>query len=123
MAKLDVNPFLTHWVITSLCGNTAELESERDLRIRKVVNQAFNGQNRIFWNNLTQGRPSKRMEGLQEWWIKEQGKKERDQNQDSREVIRKTMVIVIIARHQLWKQRSTRVIEIEGPAKIVKLMG
>ena len=122
MAKLDVNPFLTHWVITSLCGKTPDLESERDLRIRQVVNWSFNGQNRIGWNNLTQGRPSKIMEGIQEWWIQE-GKKEGDQIQDSREVIRKMMVIVIIAWYQLWKQRSTRVIEIKGPEKIVKLMG
>ena len=38
MAKLDVNPFLSHWVTTSLCGKTPDLERERDLRIRHVVN-------------------------------------------------------------------------------------
>ena len=70
MVKLDMNTFLAHCVIISLCGETPELESKRDLRIRKVVNRVFNGQNRIGWNNLTQGRPSKIMEGLQEWWIK-----------------------------------------------------
>ena len=57
---------------------------------------------------------------LQEWWREESGNSRRDC--DSTEAIKKAMAIVMTTRYEIWKQRSSTVIEEEGPAKIVMLM-
>ena len=54
---------------------------------------------------------------LQEWWRGESGNSR--SGNDSTEAIRKAMAIVMTTRYEIWKQRSSKVIEEEEPAKIV----
>ena len=56
LLKLNANPYLTYWVKLSLGGRTPVLEEEKNLRIRQVVKRAYDGQNRVGWENLTKGR-------------------------------------------------------------------
>ena len=41
LATLGINPYLNHWILTSLSGRTPNLEQERNLRVRERVHRAF----------------------------------------------------------------------------------
>ena len=98
-----------------LKGETPRLEEERNLRKRRIVHRAYEGQNSIGWDNLTLGRPSKGTVRLQEWWDGQN--KDQRQGQDSSEVIRQVMEVVVVTTYEMWKQQSSKVIEKEGPKK------
>ena len=48
--KLEIinkNPYLTYWIMESLNGKSPRLDKERDLRRRRIVHRAYEGQNSI----------------------------------------------------------------------------
>ena len=122
LQKLNANPYISYWMKSSLGGKTPVLEEEKDLRIRRVVKRAYDGQNRIGWDNLTKGRMSGKMIQLQEWWEKERNLKRDKKSIDSKEALTQVLAIGLQCRYELWKKRSAEVIEEEGPSKIVVLM-
>ena len=121
LAELNINPYLNYWVDESLKGRTPKLENERNLSVRRVVSRAFDGQNRVGWDNLTLGRVSKSMVSLQEWWEKESEGQGGKRKMESKEKIKKAMTIVMVTRYELWRLRSAAVIEKEGTTRMCNL--
>lgn len=72
----------------------------------------------IGWDNLTLGRITGKMIDLQDWWIRGRPINVGRKDIDSKEALKKALVIVLLTRYELWKQRSVQVIEKEGPSKL-----
>ena len=68
MSKLKINPFLTHWILSAVNGESPKLERVTPLRLEQRVRLAFDGQNMIGWSNLAKGRTTQRMVAIQKWW-------------------------------------------------------
>lgn len=65
LSKIDINPYVTYWVVEGLSGRSPKYEEESDLGRRKVVSRASHGKNTVGWDNLSSGRVTQGMNRLQ----------------------------------------------------------
>ena len=79
---------------------------------------AYQGKNRIGWDNLTLGKISRKTIELQDWWTSESPVNIERKNIGSREQPKKAVAIFVLTIYETWKQRSVKLIEKEGPSRI-----
>ena len=111
MRGRGTNPFLANWIMVVLGGKTPVLESLQPLRLHQRVKLQFERQAQVGWEELTNGRVAKGMEGLQSWWEDYRYGKAREVRRDPRETVAQTLTYSLLCKYELWKLRCNVVVE------------